>query len=230
MFSKVFLAQTYREMVDFLPKKPAYMALRFSSYGAGLSNIPPSLPKNTLLLVDDSTPVSHHNRKVVAQQLEELVSQFSACGVLLDFQGAVTEEATGMVHAILEALTCPVAATEKYAKHFGCPVFLSPPPVNAPLEKHLAPWLKQGVYLEIAAGAAQFVVTKDGCRTVALPPAAALPQADSALHCHYRVEVFPEKAIFTLSRTREDLQLLTQKALDLGVRGAVGLYQELRLV
>ena len=55
MFSKVFLAQTYREMEQFPQQNTAYMACHFSPYSKGLSNIPPYLPKGSILLLDEAT-------------------------------------------------------------------------------------------------------------------------------------------------------------------------------
>jgi len=99
--------------------------------------------------------------------------------------------------------------------------------VNKPLEAYLQPWLKQGVFLEIAAETAQFTVTVDGCAVGAVPWEDTLPLADARLHCHYRMETEPGKATFTLTRTREDLAALARDGYALGILGAVGLYREL---
>ena len=47
------------------------------------------------------------------------------------------------------------------------------------------------------------------------------------LHCHYHVSTAPDKAVFSLMRTWEDLQELIQDGKAFGVSAAVGLYQEL---
>ena len=67
MFSKVFLAITQQQTGLTPPENTAYMALRFSSYGAGLSNIPHTLPQGSMLLLDDSTIRSHHPRQQLAR-------------------------------------------------------------------------------------------------------------------------------------------------------------------
>ncbi len=227
MFSDVFLAQTSGEMGEFLPKKAAYMACHFSPYGKGLSNMPLTLPPDSILLLDDSMPPNGHDPSVVAEQLTELVSRFSVKAVLLDFQGEKTDETQKMAASLLRQLPCPVAVTERYAKVLSCPVFLSPPPANVPLQRSLRPWLQQGVFLEIAPSAMCITVTETGSTAVSVPPVRGLPLHDSRLCCHYNVEVTPDKAVFTLSRTKEDLAALAEEAYRLGVLGAVGLYQEL---
>lgn len=227
MFSHIFLAQTDREMAESLPKHLAYMALHFSPYSAGLSNAPKELPAGSILLLDDSMPPNGHDPQAVVNQLRQLVVQFSSHGVLLDFQRQETEEAERMVICILEALSCPVAVTKQYAKNLHCPVFLPPLPVNKSLKGYLQPWLKQGVYLEIAPEASEITVTEQGSTTVQIPLAPNLPLQDEQLHCHYNVEVFPDKAVFTICRNNTDLQSLVQEAEAMGVLGCVGLYKEL---
>lgn len=230
MFSKVYLAQTSREMEEYLPERAAYMACHFSPYSAGLSNIPQKIPESSILLLDDSMPIQGHDPNIVTEQLGELISRFSVGAVLLDFQREQTEDSNNMVSALVQALSCPVAVTKEYAAERGCPVFLPPPPVNMPLQAYLAPWLTQGVYLEIAPETLEINVTSEGCNTTFLPfgTAPTVPLEDKRLHCHYNVEVFPEKAVFTLLRTGEDLAALAEEAYGLGAHGVVGLYQELR--
>ena len=128
-----------------------------------------------------------------------------------------------MVSTILE--NCNAAATPTYAKE-GFPVFLPLPPPNKPLAEHIKHW-KNGVYLELYAEGLEITVTKEGSRFSYIPPTSPLPLADSRLHCHYGVTVFPDKAVFTLSRNREDLAALVKEAEQLGVLGLVGLYKEL---
>ena len=229
MFSNVYLAVTSREMENFLPKKAAYLSCHFSPSGQGLSNLPRCLPENSLLLLDDSMPVCGHSPGVVIKQLRDLVKDFSVKAVLLDFQGEKTEQLQAMAQEILRSTPCPVAITDAYAKGFGCPVFLSPPPADRSLEKHISKWLKQGVYLEIAPCSVKMEVTETGCRKTALPSSVAgnLLLHHENLCCHYDVEVFPDRAVFTLDRTKDDLAALAEKAMKLGVLGTVGLYQEL---
>ena len=226
MFSRVFLAVTAKEMEAVRPKRTAYMACHFSAGGSGLSNMPQALPKDSILLLDDSMPVQGHDPETVAQQLKELADKFSVRAVLLDFQRPPTAEPTKMVSAILQNCGCTAAVTPAYAKA-GFPVFLPPPPPNKPLAEHLKPW-KNGVFLELYSEGLEITVTKDGSHTVSAFPSTPLPLTNDRLHCHYRVTVFPGKAVFTLSRSREDLAALAREAEELGVLGTVGLYQELQ--
>ncbi len=227
MFSKVFLAQTSGEIKKQLPEKLAYMALHFSPYGKGLSNIPGDLPKGSILLLDDSTSPTHHDPQLVVEQLKQLTTQLSPAAVLLDFQRPVTEELKAMAGYITKALPCPVGVTECYAKDLGCSVFLSPLPANKELTDYLKPWLNQGVYLEIAPDCIEITVTETGSEIRHIYPVQDLPLVDNRLHCHYQVEVSPNKAVFTICRHKEDLLSLVQEAESLGVLGCVGLYREL---
>lgn len=227
MFSKVFLAMTAGEIKESAAERIAYMALHFSPYSKGLSNPPQSLPENSIMLLDDSMQIGQHDPRLVVQQLKELVSRFSVSALLLDFQKEVTAESEAMVSSILQALPCVVAATAVYAKKFHCPVFLAPPPANILLADYLSPWLKQGVFLEIAPETMQFTVTKKGSTKSPIHPPRDFPLEDKRLHCHYQVEVLPDRAVFTVCRYTADLQPLVEEAERLGVLGCVGLYGEL---
>lgn len=227
MFCGVFLAMTKQEMERFTAEKTAYMACHFSPYGVGLSNLPEVLPKGSILLLDDSMPPNGHDPKIAEKELRNCIKQFDISAVLLDFQEEVSKESMDMARYLVSTLPCPVAVTEGYAKELGCPVFLSPTPVNMALQDHISPWLQQGVYLEIAQESVQFTVTETGSTSSVIHCADTLPLAEERLHCHYNVEVFPQKAVFTLQRTKEDLFALAEEAKQLGVLGTVGLYQEL---
>ena len=134
-----------------------------------------------------------------------------------------------MAAAIVQALPCPVAVTEPYASIGDCHVFLLPPPVNMPLSTYLAPWLERGVFLEIAPDGLQITVTEHGAQAIPLSsgPTGDPQHQDTQLHCHYRVEVFPQQAVFTVNRTKEDALAMAREALQMGIHAAIGLYQEL---
>lgn len=227
MFSKVFLAVTAGELESVRPKRIAYMSCHFSAGGLGLSNMPQSLPKGSILLLDDSMPVQGHNPQIVIQQLNELVTSLSLWAVLLDFQRPPTKQLQEMASVILQNCSCAVAVTPAYAKE-GCGIFLPPPPANKSLKEYLMPWEKYKVFLELGSEDLEITVTQEGSRFSYASPATPLPLADDRLHCHYGVTVLPGKAIFTLSRTREDLADLAREAEEFGVLGVVGLYQELQ--
>ena len=228
MFSKVFLAMTAAEVMDATAEQIAYMALHFSPYSAGLSNPPPKLPKNNILLLDDSTPPANHDPNLVAEQLKYFMDRHSAQALVLDFQKEISEASLKMAEHILSALPCTIAITKAYASRFQCPVFLSPTPVNKSLTQHLSPWLKQGIFLEIAPEAVQFTVTETGTTVTNVPTGHILPLSNKKLHCHYKADTDSHQVVFTLERTREDLSALTEDAYRLGVQGVIGLYQELK--
>ena len=228
MFSEAFLAVTGAELKNATPKQVAYMACRFSPSGVGLVNLPENLPSGSLILLDDSMQIFGHNAEIVARQLCEVAEHFAPVGVLLDFQRSVTQEAFVMAQTICKVLPCPVAVSENYARDLDCAVFLSACPANVPLEKYLQPW-KHGVYLEIAPGRLQIAVTEAGAEKIYLPvgETGSLQFQDTELCCHYKTEVSQNRAVFTLQRNKEDLEMLIEKARDLGVVATVGLYQEL---
>ncbi len=231
MFSKVFLAMTAREMEEFLPERFAYMACHFSSYSSGLSNLPVQIPENSILLLDDSMPVQGHDPVLVTHQLQELIEQFSVKAVLLDFQQAIDPETQNMASYIINGISCPAAVTAPYAEHLDCSVFLPPTPVNISLQDHLRPWQNRDVYLEIAPEQLLLTVTETGTKAEAQPfgEGTNCPHLEAKLHCHYGTCVCSDKVVFTLQRTAEDLDALTEEAYRLGVKAVVGLYQELLL-
>lgn len=224
MFSKVFLASATAKPL--LPRF-AYMAVHFSSFGRGLSNLPGSLPKGSMVLLDDSMEPMDHDPEMVTRQLAELIDRVAPTAVLLDFQRPITKQLQVMAEAIIKALPCPGGVTKAYAKELGCPVFLPPPPANKALGDYIGPWKKQGVYLEIAPEGLEITVTETGSSAIPIFPVSGLPLEDKRLHCHYNVQVLQDKAVFTICRYKEDLAQLVQEAEGLGVLGCVGLYWEL---
>lgn len=224
MFSKVFLAGAVAKP---FPERFAYMAIHFSPYGKGLSNLPESLPKGSIVLLDDSTESTGHNPDLIKKQLAELVKHFAPTAVLLDFQRPFTRELEAIAEEIVTTLPCPVGVTADYATELGCPVFLPPPPVNKALGDYIEPWKKQGVYLEIAPEGLEITVTETGSSATPIFPVSDLHLEDKRLHCHYNVKVLQDKAVFTICRYNVDLAALVQEAEDLGVLGCVGLYGEL---
>ena len=226
-----FLAMTAAEMRTFspLPPKTAWMACHFSPYGLGLSNLPRDLPPGSVLLVDDITPPHGHDPVCIAEQLTYVVEEFQCGSVLLDFQRDPSEETRAIAAHLASALPCPTAVSERYAGNLDCPVFLSPVPLSVTLHDHLAPWKDREVWLELSLAGERLTLTESGCDALSLP----CPNPDAAgleeetLHCHYSIAATEKSASFTLWRTVEDLNTLLTEAEELGVAGAVGLYQEL---
>ena len=224
MFSKVFLAGSGTFP---LSQRFAYMAVHFSAYGKGLSNVPEQLPKGSIILLDDSTAFDGHDPALVTSQCKELVEKTLPYGVLLDFQRPYSRQLQDMTEQLIAALPCPVGATENYAGVPGCAVFLSPPPANKALAEYIAPWKRQGVFLEIAPTGIEITVTEKGSETKQIPLLSDLPLKDRRLHCHYDVQVLSDRAVFSICRHKEDLAALVEDAQSLGVLGCVGFYREL---
>ena len=231
MVIPLYLAMTAAEAAaNSFPENPAYMACHFSSYGCGLSNLPRYLPEGALLILNDRIPLWGHDPQLVAQQLDSIVQAFSCCGILLDLQRPGDSAVDTVVETILDALPCPVGVSEHYAKDHTCPVFLSCPPPDIPLANHIAPWEGREIWLEAATETIEIAVTQTGSIVTPLPlqEPEALSHMDETACCRYHVQVLPDRAVFTLSRTEKELALLLEQAAGYHVTKAVGLYQQLK--
>lgn len=226
-----FLAMTAAEMYasSQFPPKVAWMACHFSPFGLGLSNLPQALPAGSLLMVDDITPPHGHDPGLIAEQLTNCVQALQCSGVLLDFQRAGSEEARTLANHLTQALPCPVVVSECYSGDFEGPVFLPPVPPSVPLEEYLLPWKGRELWIELGLEGEILTLTEEGCETIPLPcpDLEADGFLDDKLHCHYTIETTEKSARFTLWRTTDDLVELLAEAAELGIVGAVGLYQEL---
>ena len=101
-----------------LPDHTAWMACHFSPYGTGLTNLPTHLPKNSLLILNDRTPIHRHNPKQIRQILEEVVTALDCSGILLDLQRRDCPEAKEIIRQLL-TLPYPVGVSDNYAKEFS---------------------------------------------------------------------------------------------------------------
>ena len=230
MVLPLYLAQTPLEMSgNPLPVNLAYLACHFSPGGRGLSNLPPQLPPGSILILDDSNPMTDHDPELIQDQLYHWLSQRQAEAVLLDFQRPDIPGQQELAKQLHGPLPCPVAVSELYAQDICCPVFLSPVPPDRPLAEHLAPWKGREIWLEVALDGISLTLTEEGCNIVPLFDFPAAGQADSRLHCHYTVEAGEKSATFRLWRTRQDLEDLLTEAETVGVAKAIGLWQELGL-
>lgn len=226
-----YLAMTAAEFscAEKLPENFAYMACHFSCYGTGLSNIPSKLPPDSMVIVNDRTPLQGHDPGQIATQLSDLAENFNASRFLLDFQRPENSETKRLVEILIKELPCGVGVTDYYAENLPCPVFLPPPPPHVPLKEHLKPWSGREVWLEAALAFEKITVKADGshfeeCVMETLPDNAF---TDSTLHCRYSINVSENCATFSLVRDRENLSKLLEEAETLGVSLAVGLYQQL---
>lgn len=225
-----FLAMTAAEMGNcaHLPPKIAWMACHFSPYGRGLSNLPPSLPEGSVLMVDDMTPMHGHDPEIITQQLMDVMQHQRLTGILLDFQRKEIPEEAELAAYLTQALPCPVIMSEHYADHTS--VFLSPVPLSVPLQDYLSPWKGKDIWLDLGCWGEILTLTEEGCQSSPLPPWE-LPEEgfmEEILHCHYRITEKRSAIEFTLWRTEEDLSALSKEAEELGISNAVGLNQELK--
>lgn len=213
---------------DHLPPGIAWMACHFSPYGTGLSNLPQYLPPDSLLILNDRTPIHGHDPVRIAQQLEERIAALNCRELLLDFQRPGEPETAALVKHLTGALPCPVIVSDQYGDGLDIPVFLPPVPPDMPLSGYLAPWQGREIWLEMALDAASLTLTEEGASTVPLLPGEHPEDGhrEQALHCHYRIGMPDGNVRFTLWRTEPDLEELLEEAESLGVTTAVGLYQE----
>lgn len=230
MVLPLYLAMNASEITHYpLPEHPAWMACHFSPWTNGVSNLPPSLPPDAMLILNDRIPCQGHSADLVAAQLNEAVTGFSCESVLLDFQRPGNPEAEAVVRAILEAVSCPVAVTEHYAKAADCPVFLGPNPLHIPLSEYFSPWQGREIWLEAGLTQEKAMVRQDGTVFTPCFPIEALDGGffDQKLLCRYHTTISDACIEFTLFDTFESLREKLDAAQALGVTRAVGLYQEL---
>jgi hypothetical protein len=226
-----YLALTAAEFAgcETLPEQCAWMACHFSCYGTQLSNCPDSLPEGSMLIVNDRTPPAKHDPQRIIQQLTQLIEELKISCILMDFQRPDFPDNAQIAKA-LQDLPCPVGVSALYSENLSCSVFLPPVPLNMPLEEYLKPWKDREVWLEAALDCRLYTLTEQGCRQSAL---ADIPKEhphifrDEKLYYHYCMEEEADKVHFSLWRNAEDLLALLLEAEKLGVKKAVGLYQEL---
>jgi len=208
----------------------AWMACHFSPYSDGLSNFPDTLPTNSVLILNDRTPIHGHDPERIAWQLKERLEGLGCRGLLLDFERPGEKETAALAALLTESLPCPVVVSSLYGENLDCPVFLPPAPLSTPLEDYLAPWRGREVWLEMALDGETISLTEKGAEAEPLPFPELMEEGlrENALHCHYHICVSSTEARFTLWRTRDDLEALLEEAEALGVTTTVGLYQEFR--
>jgi len=231
MVLPLYLSLTAAEIsaLPFLPAPMAYMACSFSPYSMGLTGIPTALPAGCMLILNDRMACQGHSPDLVAGQLVEAVERLACESVLLDFQRPWTPDSQAIVNRIIHSLRCSVAVTEGFAAQLDCPVFLSPAPLHLPLEVRLAPWQGREIWLEAALCQEEICITAQGATAAAQFPPAGLTGGfyEDALCCHYHTAVQPDRVTFTLFDTPESFIQKLDLAASLGVKRAVGLWQEL---
>lgn len=232
MIFPIYLAITAQEFTHFedFPSTLCYMACHFSPSGAGLSNLPISLPTESILCIDDSTPITHHNPDIVTSQINSLVQTHHPCGILLDFQRPDNPRTLDMIKNIISCTNCPVAVSHIYANALPCPVFLPPLPYRLTVEEYLKPWANREIWLELGNDVEMAVITEDsfGTERIYGMPEKCFPLNDPSLLCHYSISVKQDHIALYFHRTKEDLEQIQRKASALGVNKFLGLWQQLR--
>ena len=228
---KCYLAMTAAEFsaAATVPEHIAWMACHFSCYGTGLSNLPRQLPDGAMVIINDRTPVQGHDPVLITEQLTQLAEEQKVSCFLLDFQRPNIEESAKIAQVLTQKLPCPVGVTELYAKELICPVFLEPSSLHDTLEAHLAPWNGREIWLEAATEAEVITVTTQGSQFEMLSNADLIEPVfwEEALHCRYHIDLRENCAVFTLLRGKQEAAALLEEAQKLGVKQAVGLYQQL---
>ena len=225
-----YLALTAVEMegASVFPNQMAWMACHFSPGGTGLSNLPKWLPPGCLLILDDSTPIHNHDPERIASELRAYMEQLECAGLLLDFQRPGEEASRNLAEYLCSALPFPIVVSDVYAEGLDSGVFLSPIPPDEAMKPRLTRWQGREIWLDITTEGLELVLTQDGAKSAPLPPWACPKDGleESRLHCHYRISLEENRAVFTLWRTEEDIAAQLEEAAVLGVTAAVGLYQE----
>ena len=224
-----YLAMTSAEFANAssLPAKIGWMACHYSCYGTGLSNLPERLPEGSLIIFNDRTPPDRHDPERILAQLTELTEMCKPDGLLLDFQRADLPLNRKVAHILAESLPCPVAVTANYAPDLDCAVFLEPPPLHMALIEYIVPWEGRDIWLEAALETRKYIITADGCTLEEQEntPLAEPAFTDDELFCRYHTDVLEDSAVFTLQRSKAELDALLAQAS--GITRAVGLYQQL---
>lgn len=226
-----YLAMTAAEFqaADTIPDAVAWMACHFSGSNQGLSNLPNFLPKDSLLILDDSIPINGHDPQLIREQLFSLAEQFSLKGILLDFEREGVQELRQLAVCLVQDPTCPVCVSRLYARELSCPVFLPPPPLHTPLAEYLVPWKNRTVWQELAIESQIARIDSRGCR-LEDAPMEQLPEpsfSDRGCCCRYHWELTNGEAVFTMVREEPELAMLEEDARALGVEQTIGLYQQL---
>lgn len=225
----VYLAMTAAEFhtSQSLTTRMAWMACHFSPYGTGLSHLPPQLPQDSAVIINDRTPFFHHDLEYITCQIIQLLAEQPGIRcVLLDLQRPNQEAYALLAKQLSQSLPCPVGISACCADGLDCPVFLPPIPVDQPARSYLAAYRGREIWLELSYSPTKFTITSHG---TVISPSIMIPgdgHSDQALCCHYRQQTEKEPE-FTVWRTADDLAALTSQVSALGVTRCFGLYQEL---
>ena len=227
----ICLALTAAELAGMqdTPSPMGWLACHFSPYSQGLSNMPPPLQPDSVLILDDSNPFTVHQGTLIVEQLLEYQKTCPIKALVLDFQYQNDRNLRILADLLRAKLPYPVIAPPEYAGA-DSPVLLPPCPLQLPLAEHIAPYQNRQIWLEIALNGLNVTVTSSGCiqEPFEYGRDGAYPHWDPRLLCHYKISKTPESITFQMQRTRSGLTRLMTEAEDLGVCHAIGLWQELK--
>lgn len=225
----MFLAMTAGEVsgAEELPPHLAWMACHFSPYGTGLSNIPRSLPKGSMLMLNDRMPPDWHDPELAADMLVDVAKRLECSCILLDFQRPENAKTASVVEAVLKQADRPVGVSSCYAEGLSCPVLVPPVPPHLTPEEYLIPWKGREIWLEWSLMGTEIEVTAEGSRYTSLPQFVPSEKAhfDDELGCRYDICVEEERVVFRLGRLPQDIDVVMEKSQECGVALRVGLWQ-----
>lgn len=220
-----YLAVTAAEFPGYCSSQAriGWMACHFSPSGTGLTNLPPPLPPGSMLILDDSTPVSGHAPRQVAQQLSSIAKDMACSCILLDMERPGVEETADIVRAICQLAPCPVGVSAQYCADNDCAVFLCPP-LHIPLDAFLSLWRAREIWLETATEDLSFCITAQGCTHTACRFSGPFPHQTPGAFSRYRIDIQENAIYFSFRRSLADLEAMMQQAT--GISRFVGLYQQ----
>ncbi len=227
---KCYLAMTAAEYISAtdIPDNLAWMACHFSLYGTGITNKPLSLPRGSMLILNDRIPPHRHNRKSIAEQMNQVIEENQCAFVLLDFQQKFNSETQEIAAYLTSNLSVPTGVSETYAADLDCAVFLNALPLRTPISKAVSMWKGRKLWLEIATDSEDVYISQDKsiikhCDKVITDE----HYKSTELHCKYTIEAEADTANITIQRDFNNLSELMLDASQSGVELFIGLYQQL---
>ena len=171
-------------------------------------------PPGVLPVVTDRSPPDKQTLLRLCQGCDAL---------LLDFEHPPSAD----TRRLLQELPCPAAAPPGYSDTGA--VFLPPAPLHIPLEDYLSPWKGREIWLEAALQKQVITVTAEGAEISPVSSSGELSGGfySERLCCRFIQEFTEDRVVFTLFDTPDTLKRKLERAAELGVARAVGLYVEL---
>lgn len=220
------ITQEEIQTLSTLPPHYAWMSCHFDPIGNGISNLPKSLPPDSILILNDQIPYNEHNTEIMIQQLEECIQNWQLHGVLLDLERPVSEELKEIISIMVSSLPCPIACGKNLEIEKLLSVVEMPPLLENPREYFQR---KKGAWLELRKQKETYSIDKNGCRLQSgeeLYGEISEGLKDTALCVNYRFTVNSENAGLGIWRDRHDRKKIIKYAIESGIDTIIGLYQE----